>query len=128
MLLDRRTECRQLDELLDTVQSGMSQSLVIRGEAGIGKSALLEYLVERASTYRVLRAFGVQADAELAFAGLHQLCTPLLDRLDRIPVPQRDALGTAFGLRAGPAPDRFLLGLAGSACWPRWRPSVRWSA
>jgi DNA-binding CsgD family transcriptional regulator len=112
MLVDRRTECRRLDELLNTVQSGMSQSLVIRGEAGIGKSALLQYLVERASTYRVLRAVGVQADADLAFAGLHQLCTPLLDRLDRIPVPQRDALGTAFGLRAGPAPDRFLLGLA----------------
>jgi DNA-binding CsgD family transcriptional regulator len=112
MLVDRRTECRHLDALLDNVQSGVSQSLVIRGEAGIGKSALLEYLVGQASSYRVVRAGGAQADAELAFAGLHQLCSPLLDRLDRIPVPQRDALGTAFGLRAGPAPDRFLVGLA----------------
>jgi DNA-binding CsgD family transcriptional regulator/tetratricopeptide (TPR) repeat protein len=112
MLVGRRSECRVLDELLDNVQSRMSQSLVIRGEAGIGKSALLEYLVGRASGFRVLRAVGVQADSELAFAGLHQLCAPLLPGLERIPGPQRDALATAFGLRAGAPPDRFLLGLA----------------
>jgi DNA-binding CsgD family transcriptional regulator len=112
MLRGRRTECQRLDRLTEAVRAGQSCALVIRGEAGIGKSALLEYLVEQASNYRVVRAVGVQADAELAFAGLHQLSLSLLDRLDRIPPPQRDALGTAFGLRAGPPPDRFLLGLA----------------
>jgi DNA-binding CsgD family transcriptional regulator len=112
MLVDRRAEARELDRLLHNVRMGTSRSLVIRGEAGIGKSALLEYLVEHASGCRVVRAVGVQADAELAFAGMHQLCLPMLDRLDHIPGPQRDALRTAFGLRAGPAPDRFLLGLA----------------
>ena len=111
-LVDRFAERRQLDDLLDHVRSGLSQALVIRGEAGIGKSALLEYLVTEASGCRVIRAAGVQAEAELAFAGLHQLCSPLLDRLDHIPSPQRDALGTAFGLRTGPPPDRFLVGLA----------------
>jgi DNA-binding CsgD family transcriptional regulator/tetratricopeptide (TPR) repeat protein len=112
MLLDRRSECGELDRLVTTVQSGMSRALVLPGEAGIGKSALLEYLIDEASRCRVIRANGVQADSELAFAGLHQLCTPLLDRLDRIPGPQRDALETAFGLRAGPPPERFLMGLA----------------
>jgi DNA-binding CsgD family transcriptional regulator len=112
MLVDRRSECRALDHILGNVQNGISQSLVIRGEAGIGKSALLDYIVDRASTCRVVRAVGVQADSELAFAGLHQLCAPLLDHLDRVPGPQRDALDTAFGLRAGMPPERFLLGLA----------------
>ncbi|MGX7681742.1 AAA family ATPase [Jatrophihabitans sp. DSM 45814] len=112
MLVDRRSECRALDHILGNVQKGISRSLVIRGEAGIGKSALLDYLVGRASACRVVRAVGVQADSELAFAGLHQLCAPLLDYLDRVPSPQRDALGTAFGLRAGVPPERFLLGLA----------------
>lgn len=112
MLVDRYAERRQLDALLDHVRRGLSRSLVIRGEAGVGKSALLEYLVAEASGYRVIRVAGVQAEAELAFAGMHQLCSPLLDRLDQIPRPQRDALGTAFGLRSGPSPDRFLVGLA----------------
>ncbi|MDX6280630.1 MAG: hypothetical protein QOH03_1701, partial [Kribbellaceae bacterium] len=112
MLVDRRTECQQLDELLSNLRSGASQALVISGEAGIGKSALLGYLVTEASPCRVVRVAGVQAEAELAFAGLHQLCAPLLGELDRIPAPQHDALATAFGLRTGPAPDRFLVGLA----------------
>ncbi|TCC53775.1 helix-turn-helix transcriptional regulator [Kribbella capetownensis] len=112
MLVDRYAERRQLDDLLGHVRSGLSQALVIRGEAGIGKSALLDYLVAEASGCRVIRAAGVQAESELAFAGLHQLCAPLLHRLDHIPSPQRDALGTAFGLRTGPPPDRFLIGLA----------------
>ncbi|MEU4286950.1 AAA family ATPase [Kribbella sp. NPDC026596] len=111
-LVDRYAERRQLDDLLGHVRSGLSQALVIRGEAGIGKSALLEYLVTEASGCRVIRAAGVQAESELAFAGLHQLCSPLLHRLDHIPSPQGDALGTAFGLRTGPPPDRFLVGLA----------------
>ncbi|TCC59700.1 LuxR family transcriptional regulator [Kribbella pittospori] len=111
-LVDRYAERRQLDDLLDHVRNGLSQALAIRGEAGIGKSALLEYLVTEASGCRVIRAAGAQAESELAFAGLHQLCAPLLHRLDHIPSPQADALGTAFGLRTGPPPDRFLVGLA----------------
>ena len=85
---------------------------MVRGEPGVGKTALLEYVVEQASGCRVARAAGVQSEMELAFAGLHQLCAPMLDRLERLPVPQRDALRTAFGVSPGPAPDRFLVGLA----------------
>ena len=86
---------------------------MVVGEPGVGKTALLEYAAGRASGCRVVRAAGVQSEMELAFAGLQQLCAPMLDRLDRLPVPQRDALRTGFGLSAGPAPDRFLVGLAG---------------
>jgi DNA-binding CsgD family transcriptional regulator/tetratricopeptide (TPR) repeat protein len=86
--------------------------VVLRGEAGVGKTALLEYLAKRASGCRIARAAGVESEMELAFAGLQQLCGPMLERLDRLPVPQRDALATAFGLRPGDAPDRFLVGLA----------------
>ena len=78
----------------------------------MGKTALLDYLAGQAPGCWVARAAGVQSEMELAFAGLHQLCAPMLDRLDRLPGPQRDALRTAFGLSAGPAPDRFLIGLA----------------
>ncbi|MDX6628992.1 MAG: hypothetical protein QOH00_1238 [Gaiellales bacterium] len=112
MLQDRRSECEDLDRLLDAVRGGESRVLVVRGEAGVGKSVLLEYLVERASGCRVARAGGVQSEMELAFAGLQQLCATLLDRLERLPVPQRDALGVAFGLSAGDAPDHFLISLA----------------
>jgi DNA-binding CsgD family transcriptional regulator len=112
LLHGRNAECRQLKLLVDATRHGDSQALMISGEAGIGKSALLAYLVAEASGCRVIRVSGVQAEAELAFAGLHQLCSPLLDRLDRLPAPQRESLGTAFGLRAGPPPDRFLVGLA----------------
>ncbi len=84
----------------------------MRGEAGIGKSALLEFLAERAADDRIARATGVESEMELAFAGLHQLCAPMLDHLDHLPGPQRDALSTAFGLSDGGAPDRFLVGLA----------------
>ena len=86
--------------------------LVVRGDLGVGKTVLLDFLVSRASGCRVARAVGVQSEMELAFAGLHQLCTPVLDHLEAIPVPQREALRTAFGLAAGPPPDRFLVGLA----------------
>jgi len=86
--------------------------LVLSGEAGVGKTALLEYLVGRAAGCRVVRATGVQSEMELPFAGLHQLCLPLLDGLDRLPAPQRGALRAAFGLRAGEPPDRFLVSLA----------------
>ena len=97
---------------MENVRAGQSRVLVLRGEAGVGKTALLEYLLERASGCRVARAAGVESEMELPFAGLHQLCAPMLDRLERLPGPQRDALGTAFGLREGDAPDRFLVGLA----------------
>jgi len=111
-LLGRADECALLDGLIEDVRRGTSRSLVVRGEAGIGKTALLEHLVAAASDLTVERTVGVESEMELAFAGLHQLCVPLLDRLDRLPGPQRDALRTVFGLAAGPAPDRFLVGLA----------------
>ena len=98
--------------LVEAIRRGEGRSLVVRGEAGIGKTALLEYLVGSASDLTVLRAVGVESEMELAYAGLHQLCAPLLDRLDRLPAPQRQALEIAFGLSAGEAPDRFLVGLA----------------
>jgi hypothetical protein len=112
VLQDRRSECEVLDRLLEAVRGGESRVLVVRGEPGVGKSALLEYVVGRASGCRVARAADVQSEMELAFAGLHQLCAPLLNRVGRLPGPQRDALDTAFGLLAGDAPDRFLVGLA----------------
>jgi DNA-binding CsgD family transcriptional regulator len=111
-LTDRRAERGVLDGLVEAMRAGESRALVVHGEPGVGKSALLEYLGDRASRCRVLRAVGVQSEMELAFAGLHQLCAPLLDRLGVLPGPQREALRTAFGMSAGPAPDRFLVGLA----------------
>src|SRR3954453_11375260 len=111
-LLGRADECALLDTLVDTIRRGEGRSLVVRGEAGIGKTALLDYLGRSASDLTVLRAVGVESEMELAYAGLHQLCASLLDRLDRLPAPQREALEGAFGLSAGEAPDRFLVGLA----------------
>ena len=111
-LRGRRSERGALDRLVESVRAGQSQVLVLRGEAGVGKTALLEYLVECAAGCRVARAAGVESEMELAYAGLHQLCASFLDRLERLPGPQYDALGTAFGLRRGEAPDRFLVGLA----------------
>jgi DNA-binding CsgD family transcriptional regulator len=100
-----------LDRLLTSVLAGKSQVVVVRGEPGIGKSAVLEYLVRRASGCRIARAAGHEYEMELAYAGLHQLCAPLLDLRERLPRPQRDALATAFGLSAAPAPDRFVVAL-----------------
>ena len=111
-LSGRETECAKVDQLLAEAQPGRSAVLVLRGEPGIGKSALLKYAAERAEGRRVLRATGVQWEMELPFAGLHQLCAGLLDGLGRLPAPQRDALATAFGLDSGAQPDRFLVGLA----------------
>ena len=111
-LTDRRAECDVLGRLVAAVRAGESRALVVHGEPGVGKTALLEYLAGQASGCRVVHAGGVQSEMELAFAVLHQLCAPMLDRLERLPAPQRDALRTAFGLSAGPAPDRFLIGLA----------------
>jgi len=101
-----------LDEVIAALADGQSRTLVIRGEAGIGKTALLEYLVGTASGLTVLRAVGVESEMELAYASVHQVCAPMLDRLERLPTPQRKALRITFGLSGGPAPDPLLVGLA----------------
>ena len=111
-LTDRRSERDVLDRLVDAVLGGQSRALVVRGDPGVGKTVLLDYLAGRARGCRMARAGGVQTEMQLAFAGLHQLCAPMLDHLDHLPVPQQDALRIAFGRAAGPPPDRFLVGLA----------------
>src|ERR1700729_3302569 len=112
MLLDRLPERAALSELLDAARAGRSGVLVMRGEPGIGKTALLDWAVESAAGLRVVRVAGVESEMELAFAALQQLCAPMLDQLAGLPDPQRAALGVAFGLSTGAAPDRFLVGLA----------------
>ena len=112
VLLGRQGECEALAELVGAVRAGQGRGLVLRGEPGVGKTALLEYMVGRAAGCHVVRTAGVQSEMELAFAGLHQVCLSFLDRLERLLAPQRDALATAFGLSAGEAPGRFLVGLA----------------
>jgi DNA-binding CsgD family transcriptional regulator len=113
-LRGRSSECALLDDVVSTIRRGESRSLVLRGEAGVGKTALLEYLIASASAsdLTVVRAVGVESEMELAFASLHQLCGPMLDRLPALPAPQRQALEIVFGLSAGAATDRFLVGLA----------------
>ena len=111
-LRGRADECAHVDGLLEDVRGGQSRSLVVWGDAGIGKTALLDYLVASASGLRVVRAVGVESEMELAYASLHQLCASLVDRFERLPASQRQALEIVFGLSAGAAPDRFLVGLA----------------
>jgi len=111
-LRGRRRECGVLDRLIEAVRAGESRVLVVRGEPGAGKTALLDYLGGRASGCQLTHVQGIQSEMELAFAGLYQLLAPMLGRLDRLPAPQRDALQTAFGICAGPAPDRFMVALA----------------
>ena len=113
-LMDRRSERDALDRLIEAVQAGQSRALVVRGDPGVGKTALLDYLAGRASDAgcRVARVVGMQSEMELAYAGLHQLCAPMLSRAEGLPLPQRDALRVALGLSAGLPPDRFLVGLA----------------
>src|SRR6516165_12069516 len=111
-LRGRADECALLDDFVSSIRQGESRSLVIRGEAGIGKTALLEYLLESGSDLSVVWALGVESEMELAYASLHQLCAPLLDRLDGLPAPQREALEVVFGLSTGAPPDRLLVGLA----------------
>src|SRR5918999_1057246 len=105
-LRGRSDECTLLTGLVSAVRGGEGRSLVLRGEAGIGKTALLEYLVESAPDLTVIRAVGVESEMELAFASLQQLCAPLLDRLERLPAPQRQALEIVFGLSSGTALQR----------------------
>jgi predicted ATPase len=111
-LTDRLRERDALDRLIGAVRAGQSRALVVRGEPGVGKTVLLEYLAGQARGCRVARAAGVQSEMELAFAGLHQLCAPMLGHAERLPAPQQDALRIAFGLVGGPPPDRFYVGLA----------------
>jgi DNA-binding CsgD family transcriptional regulator len=111
-LLGRTSECEVLDRLLASVRDGQSAVLVIRGEAGIGKTALLQYAAGHASGFRVAQVTGAEAEMELPFAGVHQLCAPVLDQLNALPRPQRDALNVALGLASGDVPERFLVGLA----------------
>jgi DNA-binding CsgD family transcriptional regulator len=111
-LQGRGSECALLDDVIAALRAGESRTLLIHGEAGIGKTALLNYAVASAADLRVLRAAGVESEMELAFASLHQLCAPLLEAVEHLPPPQRGALEVAFGRTAGPAPDRFLVGLA----------------
>ena len=111
-LMDRRSERDTLGRLIEDVRAGESRALVMRGDPGVGKTMLLEYLAGQAHGCRVARVVGVQSEMELVFAGLHQLCAPMFGRVDRLPMPQRDALRTAFGIAPGPPPDRFFVGLA----------------
>jgi hypothetical protein len=111
MLRGRQEQCARIDELIKVARSGGSGALVARGEAGVGKSALLNYAIEEASGFQVISASGVESEMELPFAGLQQLCTPLLGYLEALPDPQCAALGTAFGLSAGAAPERLLVDL-----------------
>src|SRR3954469_16773772 len=111
-LQGRSAEHAQLDRLLENVRGGQSAVLVIRGDAGVGKTALLRHATDRASGFRVAQVAGVESEMELPYAGLHQLCAPLLDRLDALPQPQQTALRVALGLAAGDPPDRFLVALA----------------
>ena len=111
-LIDRQVECGMLDRLVEAVRAGESRAIVVSGDPGVGKTALLEHLSGQASGCRLARIAGVQSEMELPFAALHQLCAPMLDKLPGLPNPQRDALEIAFGMSSGSAPDRFLVGLA----------------
>src|ERR1700723_1311324 len=112
MLLGRLPERAALSQLLDGARAGRSGVLVVHGEAGVGKTALLDWAIGSAAGLRVARVAGVESEMELAFAALQQLCAPMLGQLAGLPDPQRDALGVAFGLSTGAAPDRYLVGLA----------------
>src|SRR5829696_5505598 len=111
-LLGRATECEALDRLLEEVRAGRSAVLVIHGEAGVGKTALLDYCARQAAGFRLARIAGVESEMELPFAALHQLCAPLLGHVDALAAPQQTALRVALGLSSGDAPNRFMVGLA----------------
>ena len=108
----RTREREVLDRLLESVRGGQSAALIVRGEAGVGKTALLRYAARQASGFRIAQIAGVESEMELPFAGLHQLCAPMLGKLEALPEPQEVALSVALGLSSGDAPDRFLVALA----------------
>ena len=122
-LIGREREREALDRLLDGVRGGRGGVLVVHGEAGVGKTALLEYAVDTAREFQIARTSGVEAEMELPFAAVQQLCSPLLDLSDGLPEPQQEALGVAFGLITGPVPNPFLVG-AGPALSPNATPSA----
>ena len=111
-LTGREHECEAIVELLESARAGLSAVLVFRGEPGIGKTALLDYAVESAADFDIARIAGIESEMELGFAGLHQLLLPFLDRIEVLPVPQREALDATFGIAAGPPPSRFVVTLA----------------
>jgi predicted ATPase len=111
-MINRDAERVVLNQFVAGVRVGKGQALVVRGEPGVGKTVLLDYLAGRSGGCRLVQAAGVQSEMELAFAGLHQLCRPLLDHAGRLPDPQQQALKTVFGMSEGPPPDRFMVGLA----------------
>jgi AAA ATPase domain len=112
MLLGRGLETSRLDELISAAAGGRGGALVIEGEPGVGKTALLEDAAQRASRLLVLRVAGVQSELALPYAALHQLCARMIGRRDRLPAPQADAIAVALGGLAGRPPDRFLVSLA----------------
>jgi len=111
-LVGRADECTQIDELLDSIRSGSSGTLVVRGEAGVGKTALLDYAVNRADGFRIVRLTGVESERDLGFAALHRLLFPMLDQIGQLPSVQREALNSALALTAGPPANPYLVGLA----------------
>ena len=111
-LLDRQAERAAIDQVLDAVRGGLSGTLVLRGEPGVGKTTLLRYAIDAAPDLRVSSIAGVESEISMEFGGLHQLLLPFLPLLDDLPPPQRGALRVAFGQEAGPPPERFLVGLA----------------
>jgi DNA-binding CsgD family transcriptional regulator len=111
-LRGREQECRKLEGLLTAAKQGASQVLLVRGNAGVGKTALLKHLAQAASGGRVVQVAGIEYEKELTYGALHQLCNPFLHLREHLPAPQREALETTFGLNAKPPPDRFIVGLA----------------
>src|SRR5450755_836550 len=111
VLIGRSADCAALDDLVAAICLGLSRSLVIVGEAGIGKTRLLRYAAQAAGGLRTVRIAGVESELRLGFAALHRMLVPFLDRIGRLPAPHRDALGSTFGMAAGPPADRFLVGL-----------------
>ncbi|MEU6347545.1 ATP-binding protein [Streptomyces sp. NPDC046977] len=128
VLLGRHAERALLDRWKNAVRSGRGGALVVRGEPGIGKSALLEHAVATAGGFQVVQGDGVEAETDLPFAVLQQVCSPLLSALERLPAPQQDALAVTFGLRSGAPPEPLMLGLPSSDCCRGRRPADRSSA
>ena len=127
-LLGRRAECEFLDTILADALAGRSRVVVLRGEAGAGKSSLLDFVAERGTDWHIATAVGIESEMELAYSGLHQLCSPMLDYFDRLPAPQHGALATVFGHEPGPHRIDSWLGSPRSRCWQRPRIGNRSSA